>query len=407
MIILYPKDFQKDTSFFSFNSEVLTGDKVLTKTDDTCQYLDPGSANRIITLPNDAATGKVFVIRHNGDYNSSYYLTTKQGATILDRIYAGTIKKFIWDGTNWVSGENGTSENDNKYKNVAAGYAANSSDEGAAVGCSADGSIKGAAVGRTADGSNYGAALGSYVTGSTYGAAVGYSAYGSTYGTALGSYADGSTYGNAVGYDAKGSSYGAALGSYAEATVYGVAIGYYANGSNYGAAIGSNATTNGKKYAFAKGYYSKAERYNEEVKSCDGANITKYSYSTLSWQVETINSTQSEIFLGGITSQRAILLPSSAFGFSLYITALNNADGKAKRWKIDGLIKRDGANNTVLVGTVTKTVIAQSDTTGGTENWDVIVSADDTNEALKIEVKGEASKTIRWIVRGEIEEVRF
>ncbi len=338
MITVYPKD----TSFFSLNSEVLVADKVLTKTDATYQYLDPGSLDRIISLPSDASKGRVFVIKHNGEYNSGNYLSIKDNGTEIERIYSGVIKTFILDGINWVSGENCTGDDDYRSSNVAVGAYSDGSLTGVAVGGSSKGASSGTAIGYAADGSNSGVALGR----------------------------------NAKGYD-------------------------------YGVALGRNASSNGKNYAIAKGYYSRAERWNEEVKSADGSIATKYSYSTLAWIKETLDDTQREIFLGNTADKRCTVYPRSGFGFSLYITAVNYVDGKGKRWKMEGLIKRDGSNNTALIGTVTKTIIAQSDTTGGTQNWDVIVTADDTNEALKIEVKGEASKTIRWIVRGEIEEVRF
>ncbi|MCD6233291.1 hypothetical protein J7J81_02860, partial [bacterium] len=123
------------------NIETLSADKTLTPgTDAMYQYLDPNGTTRTITLDtSNASAGDRFIIRHNGAYNDTRYLEVKQGAATLDYIYAGAIKEFIFDGTNWISAENGVGENDNKKNNVAIGYYAIGYDFGTAVGRSAYG----------------------------------------------------------------------------------------------------------------------------------------------------------------------------------------------------------------------------------------------------------------------------
>lgn len=76
-----------------------------------------------------------------------------------------------------------------------------------------------------------------------------------------------------------------------------------------------------------------------------------------------------------------------------------DADNESAAYKLEGCIDRNGAT-TALVGSVTKTVIAEDDA-----DWDVTAEADDTNEALVIKVTGEAGKTIRWVARIELTEV--
>jgi len=198
-------------------AETLSGDKTLTPgTDAMYQYLDEGGDNRVITLDTtNAKAGDRFIIRHNGAYDDTHYLQVKQGTTELDKIYAGAIKEFIFDGTNWISAETGTGEDDNKKYNVAIGYNAEGYDDGTAVGRSAFGYSSGVAVGSVADGYSSGAA-------------VGYAASGYSSGAAVGFYADGYTRGAAVGYDASGYNYGAAVGYRARGMRYGAALGYYA-----------------------------------------------------------------------------------------------------------------------------------------------------------------------------------
>jgi len=248
------------------NVETLTGDKTLTPgTDAMYQYLDPNGTNRIVTLStSNASAGDRFVIRHNGTYNDTHYLQVKQGFATLDRIYAGAVKEFIFDGTNWISAENGTGENDGKVHNVA-------------IGPYARGYNYGTAVGSSARGYNYGTAVGYSASGYSHGAAVGSHANGSSYGTAIGSYAYGYSYGTAVGYDTRGYNYGTAVGSATWAYDYGTAVGYGACGYNYGTGVGYGAR--GIGYGVALGYRAgsgidgSVDRYNVLVGAYSGYRI--------------------------------------------------------------------------------------------------------------------------------------
>jgi len=345
--------------YVNINVETLSDDKTLTNNDVMYQFLNPDSTNRTITLPSDASVGKIFKIFNTQALTTGLetYLAVYYDSIKLDSIYNTNFQIYIFDGTNWIDGD--------RVNYVTVGYS-----------------------------DNHGTRLGQSAVGMDWGVGVGNESDGSYYGVGVGNLSDGSEGGAAVGNEANGSNSGTAVGAYSD-------------GSYSGTALGKHASTNNQNYAIAKGYYSICERWNEETKSSDGAETTKYSYSTLAWHGSTTDAVQTEIFLGGVADKRATVLAQSAFGFSLYITALNDADGKAKRWKVEGLIKRDASDNTSLISTVTKTVIAQSDTGGvGTDTWDIVITANDTEEALKVEVLGEVSKNIKWICRGELEEVR-
>ena len=183
------------------NVETLTEDKILTPGIDAMyQYLDPNGEGKIITLVTTTArAGDRFIIRNNGDYDDYSYLLAKQGNNVIDEIYSGAIKEFIFDGINWVSAENGTGESDSKGHNVTIGHSARGNTNGTAVGYNAQGQTQGVGVGYN-------------VVGKNYGTAVGYYAYGYNYGAAVGKNANGYDYGAAVGYRAKGMRYGVALG---------------------------------------------------------------------------------------------------------------------------------------------------------------------------------------------------
>ena len=191
------------------NVETLTSDKTLIPGIDAMyQYLSPGDGNRVIILDDsNAEAGDRFIIRHNGAYDSVYYLKVKQGDITLDYIYGGAIKEFIFNGTEWISAGRGSGENDNKKHNVAIGYSARGYSSGTAVGYGAYGDTYGAAVGHESYGYNYGAAVGYNAKGYRYGAALGYKAKGLRYGVAVGYQAGYNIYGGADGYNTLAGAY--------------------------------------------------------------------------------------------------------------------------------------------------------------------------------------------------------
>ena len=228
---------------YGINVETLSANKTLTPgVDAMYQYLDPNGTHRVITLATSTAkAGDRFIIRHNGTYDDTHYLSVRQGASTfpLDFIYAGAIKEFIFDGTNWISAENGTGEDNDKKYNVT--------------------------IGSKAMGSNYGAAVGYSASGSSYGAAVGCQTNGNFYGTAVGYYANGCCSGTAVGSNNLSTFYGTAVGNNALGYNYGTAVGYYAKGMRYGAALGYEAGYN---------INTGEDRYNTLVGAYSGYQIT-------------------------------------------------------------------------------------------------------------------------------------
>jgi len=216
------------------NVEILSNNKTLTVgVDEMYQYLDPGSADRIITLATAGATaGDRFVVRHNGVFNSDYKLRTKQATLDVEFIYSGGIKEFIFDGANWISGANGTGEYGTKKYNVALGYAAK--------------------------GYNYGASVGYNSDGHAYGAALGYNAKSYGDGVAVGYGSLGYTSGISIGYGSRADTGGVAVGKEAEARNYGIGIGYYAytryNGISIGAYAGDNLSASNPNRNILIGY---------------------------------------------------------------------------------------------------------------------------------------------------------
>lgn len=226
-------------------------------------------------------------------------------------------------------------------------------------------------------------------------------AYQSQENTVFGNKASGVSYATAFGSLSNGTNAGVAVGRGSNGGYDGVAIGYAAIGSSQGVALGRQSNTNSKANSVALGYLSKVERYGEVVKTADGSGSPKYLKSEVQWFGQTNGSAQTEIFLNG-SNQRCVIISQSSITFTILLTARNNSLNKTKSWKIEGSIQRNSSNYTSLVGSINKTIIADSGT-----NWDVSVEADDSNEALVIKVSGEDDAIIRWHAVGIFSEVRF
>jgi hypothetical protein len=119
-----------------------------------------------------------------------------------------------------------------------------------------------------------------------------------------------------------------------------------------------------------------------------------------SWSGLTTNAVETELFLGGVTNSRYTMQSNSTTVFQLLCVARDGTNNKSKVWKIEAVSQRDSSNSSALVGTPTYTVIAQSDISGGTDDWDISVTVNDTDETFRILVTGQASINIAWNIRG-------
>ncbi len=118
-------------------------------------------------------------------------------------------------------------------------------------------------------------------------------------------------------------------------------------------------------------------------------------------RIETTDATPSEMFLDG-NSQRITLRIDSTYYFRAKIAARRtDANNESAIYTLEGGIDcNTNAASTAIVGTVTKTVLAEDSVA-----WDVSATADTTNGTLKLTVTGEAAKTIRWVAWIELVQV--
>lgn len=167
-----------------------------------------------------------------------------------------------------------------------------------------------------------------------------------------------------------------------------------------------NAPTATASQAIALGTGSSASIYGVQA-SANGRFATAGDAQHMSAVLRFITTTAAagqELFLDG-ASQRLVIPTNSAWTFSIKITARRtDTTGSYGSWIFNGLIYRDAGVPTV-VG-LSKTTIARVGIITGAAN-DPVVSADGTNNSLKVAVSGYAGSpaVIRWVATVDIAQV--
>jgi hypothetical protein len=176
---------------------------------------------------------------------------------------------------------------------------------------------------------------------------------------------------------------------YARATaVFATAIGNsnVTASANSSIAIGDCGNDNGATAVFAVAL-------NNAPSNLRAQFLTR-PFSSVYWGGQTTNATPLILNLDATATNRFTIAASTALAVDIHLVA-RRSDTQDK-WLVARRflgIRRDGSNNTSLIGSVQTLGTDQSD---GSPTWTFALTADDTNEALQLEVTGEASETIQW-----------
>lgn len=170
-------------------------------------------------------------------------------------------------------------------------------------------------------------------------------------------------------------------------------------GGWFNTASGNYSTVIGGKRAIASNYGQMAQSSSRFASNGDAQTSVYVAHQT------TTDATPSELFLDDENlSARIAVAASSALRFHALVIGMTQNGANVGSYEISGCITRDNANNTAIVGNVNQT---DFDETAGAAAWDATAVADNTNEALVIQVTGAAATTIRWVARVETSEVVF
>ncbi len=132
--------------------------------------------------------------------------------------------------------------------------------------------------------------------------------------------------------------------------------------------------------------------------SSGDAQVGRYLLRT-----NTINNVPTTLFVDGTGGSVTVTMPDdSTWTFRITITGHRTDvnDGHAG-YEYSGVIYRNsGAATTAILGRMSKTILAESNTP-----WDTNVFADTTNGGFTVTATGQAGKTIRWLALVETVEI--
>jgi len=279
---------------------------------------------------------------------------------------------------------------------------------------------------------------------SSYSTAIGYGSYASgTRAMALGWSRTGGTDSLSAQIGTNSSSYGAsgansvAIGTSAKSTAsYSLAIGENSIASANRAvslgrsntaggieavAIGSNNTATGTggyiAYAFgntntatgigsvALGTEAKAT-IKTQIAMAAGkfAAVGDAQGSTFILRSDTTDATAEAMTTNNSTAaadNQIVAASDTCITFHGTITAMQNGAQAHAGWEIKGMLVNDGGTTTLALGNVSDMAATNA------SSWAVALSADNTNNALKIQVTGEAGHNIRWVANVQTAEVTY
>jgi len=208
------------------------------------------------------------------------------------------------------------------------------------------------------------------------------------------------------GVSGVGLSGGTATTTYAVACGDSTANAFYAFAAGNGVASGVYSTAIGRAVtataaaSFAMGYFTNAYQANQySIGFSQFTSSEVNQTSTFVLNAATTNATATEMGTG-LTFARMVVRASTTWAFEITVAARSDGGVDNAMYIRRGMIKRDASNNTTLVGAVDSVYTNETNAA-----WDVAVTADDTNEALKVEVTGAAATNINWTANVTLTEV--
>tara|TARA_R100000951_G_scaffold24657_1_gene20916 strand:+ start:3129 stop:4229 length:1101 start_codon:yes stop_codon:yes gene_type:complete len=202
-----------------------------------------------------------------------------------------------------------------------------------------------------------------------------------------------------------------AIGSFSSASAVGaVAIstevsGYYtqAQGSQ-SVCIGDRVKTT-QQHCFALGNLAKSDVVGKYVYASGMfANEGDAQAGQFVLRCNTTDATATDMTTNGATMNQYVdnfvhANSDTCLAFSGLIIAMQNGAQDQGAWEIKGILKNDGGTTTLV-----NSNIQTFDTGNG---WTIALSADNSLDALKIAVTGEAAHNIRWVANIKTSEVTY
>lgn len=170
--------------------------------------------------------------------------------------------------------------------------------------------------------------------------------------------------------------------------------------ASYGTIAGGHLNAVSASYAsILGGYYGKADKYGQRTQASGRfAAAGDAQTSTFVLRCQTTNANATEMFLDGSTQRLTIPVNTSWLYTAKIIGRQTNGDYSVGVYHNEGAITRDAANASLI----NDTSIYSNEQDA---NWSVAITADTTNQSLKLAVTGVADNNINWVAKVELVEV--
>jgi hypothetical protein len=181
-----------------------------------------------------------------------------------------------------------------------------------------------------------------------------------------------------------------------------------ANADNAVVVGGAITASSGAANGVAIGSYTGFGDTSNAVSAVNAVGINQQSnlramfatrpFNAVYWGGQTTSDTANvELNLDATATNRMVIAANTAVIADIFLIARRTDNTKflsARRWVA---IRRDGSNNTALIGAVQTIGTDQSE---GSPTWTFTIDADDTAsvESLRVRVTGAASETVNWRV---------
>jgi len=158
------------------------------------------------------------------------------------------------------------------------------------------------------------------------------------------------------------------------------------------------------------GYQAKADKYGQVATASGCFSVTGDAQtSRFTVRKSTSNATPTELALDGVgTTFKFTIAAGASWAFHGTVVG-RDSSGNSACWEIKGGIK-NVSGTTSLIGSPTVSLLG-ADAAAVTAGWGVVgaisVTADNTNDSLKITVTGAASSNIRWVASLRTSEVSY
>jgi len=179
----------------------------------------------------------------------------------------------------------------------------------------------------------------------------------------------------------------------------GIASGSYAIvlGGLYNTASGENSVASGSR-SLAAIYGKKAHasgRFSSNGDAQGGMYVLRSDTSDATAEAMTTNNSTAA------ATNQIVAASDTCITFHGTITAMQNGAQAYGGWEIKGMLVNDGGTTSLALGNVSDMAATNA------SSWAVALSADNTNNALKIQVTGEAAHNIRWVANVQTAEVTY